>query len=570
MPRSRALVVLAVAFALAGAASVGMSGRAHATLSGPSGPSAPPAVGWQGQPTTADTITINPVVQVADASGGEILSVTADSTTVLTSMTVHLLDATSDQDALDLTMSPAANPGTWTSPVITASSLQLGTYNVAVDATDAGGTSVSYQPAGTFAFQDTPAIVPNPADLLITHDNQTPTISGTVTTLAPGATTPQPYQGQVILEDSVIGDKTLTIDGSYSYTFQHPEPGEIFSIVVPPSANLAGSATVTEEFDAQTDPVALSAGLSATTVTYGGKVTVSGTLSYQPGGSYQPLSSQTVRIYDSPGASEPVTTAVTNPSGHFTATLPRRAASLHWVVLAGGEAAGPYLGSASVTLPMQVNLPTAVNGFEVALSVFGQLSYRGCLTLPNGVPGLVPSLSGLAIQFAAGPNGPWRTLGSVPRQDSGRCGNGGWNFSGTLPARLSYAYYRAWYPGASAAGTGYLAAASGRVLVWKYLDRITGFSVSSHTVHAGGKLTVKGQLEYYSGKWRGYAGQQVFIILNGPHCANWCYIAIPRTQPDGQFSATFTDPESATWSAEFFGNSTHLAVLAPLTYVRVG
>jgi hypothetical protein len=581
MPRTRALVVLAVTFALAGAASVGVSGIAHATLSGPSGPSAP-TQGWQGQPATADTITINPVVQVTDGSNGqpgEILSVTADSTTALTGMTVHLLDATSDQDALTLPMSqsaggPAAGQSTWTSPVISAGTsapdLPLGIYNVAVDATDEGGTSVSYQPAGTFAFQDTPAIAPNPADLLITHDNRTPTISGTVTTMAPGATTPRPYQGQVILEDSVIGDKTLTIDGGYSYTFRHPQPGEIFSIVVPPTATLDGGATVTAQFDAETDPVALSAGLSATTVTYGGKATVSGTLSYQPGGSYRPLSSQTVRIYESPGAPEPVATAVTNPSGHFTATLPKRAASLHWVVQAGGPAADPYLGSASLTLPMKVNLPTAVSGFEVALSMFGQLSYRGCLALPGGVPGRVPSLSGLSVQYAAGPNGPWHTLGSVPRQSTGQCGNGGWKFGGTLAARLNYAYYRVWYPGATAAGTGYLAVASGRVLVWKYLDRITGFSVSPAAVHKDGKLTVKGQLEYYSGKWRGYAGQRVYIILRGAGCGDWCYIVFASTDSNGRFTASFADPESATWSAEFFGNATHLATLASLVYVKVG
>lgn len=581
MPRSRALVVLAVAFALAGAASGGMPGSAYAarsTLGAPAAVAPPPA--WQGQASGADTITISPVVQVTDStsgSPGQILSVTADSTTALTGMTVHLLGAASDQEMLRLPMiapgdPSVSGPSTWTSSVISQATLPLGIYNVAVDATDEGGTSVSYQPAGTFAFQDTPSIAPNPADLVITHDNRTPAISGTVSTLAPGAASSEPYQGTVMLEDSVFGDQTLTIDGQghYSFTFQHPQPGEIFSVVVPATATLGGGATVTAQFDAQTDPVSLAASLSATTVTYGGKVTVGGTVSYQPGGSYLPLSSQTVRIYNRAGAPGPVATAVTNASGHFSATLPSQAASVQWVIQAGGPAAGPYLGSASLTLPMKVSLPTAVSGFQVALSMFGQLSFRGCLALPAGVPGRVPSLSGLVIQYAPGPNGPWRTLGTVPGQSGGQCGAGGLKFGGTLPARLNYAYYRAWYSGTTASGTGYLATTSGSVLVWKYLDRITGFSVSPQTVPANGKLTVKGQLEYYSGAWRDYAGQQVYIILRGAHCTQWCYIARAGTDSSGRFSATFTDPESATWSAEFFGNSTHLATLAPLTYVRVG
>lgn len=590
MPRSRALVVLTAAFALSGAVSLGMTGLADAGPSAIAALPAPPASAGQTTWTTAtDTITIDPVVQVAaeTASGngqaGEVLSVTADSTTPLTSMTVHLLGATSDQDVLDLPMSlpanpPASGPVIWTSPVISqaggAYNLQLGVYNVAVDAADEGGASVSFQPAGTFAFQDTVSITPNPADLMITHDNRAPTISGTISTLAPGATTAQPYGNeQITLEDSVLGDVTLNTNaaGQYTYPFADPQPGESFSVVVQPTSSLAGGATVTGQFDSQSDPVALSAGLSAGTVTYGGKVTVGGTLSYQPGASYEPLSDQTVRIYNRPGATTPVATATTNAAGGFTATLPKEAASVQWVVQAGGPAAGPYLGAANLTLPMKVNMPTAVSGFGVSLSESAQVGFRGCLTLSAGVPGSVPSLSGLAIQYSAGPNGPWRSLGSLPRQSGARCGNGGWKFAGTLGAKLNYAYYRAWYPGTTAAGTGYLAAASGSVLEWKYEDRIVGFSVSPNTVRQGGLLTVKGQLEYYSGQWQGYANQPVYIILQAPgNCSDWCYVVkVTGTGSDGQFSVTFADPQTATWSAAFVGNATHFEAQAPASYVTV-
>jgi hypothetical protein len=581
MPRSRALVVLTAAFALIGAASLGMSEIAPGAAAAPAALPTPTA--GQTWTTATDTITIDPVVQVAagtaNEQAGEILSVTADSTTALTSMTVHLLGATSDADVLDLQMTQPANPpgsgpSTWTSPLISQASLPLGIYNVAVDAADEGGASVSYQPAGTFAFQDTLTITPNPADVMITHDNPAPTVSGTITTVAPGATTAQPYgDQQIMLEDSVLGDVPLTTTsaGGYSYTFSHPQPGEIFSIVVPPTSSLAGGATVTGQFDSQADPVALSASLSATSVTYGGKVTLGGTLSYQPAARFLPLSGRTVRIYNGPGASTPVATSVTNATGHFTATLPKEAASVQWVVRAGGPAASQYLGTASVTLPMKVSLPTAVSGFGVALSALGIVSFRGCLTLPSGVPGSVPSLSGLTIQYAPGSKGPWRSLGSLPRQKAARCGNGGWKFSGTLGAKLNYAYYRAWYPGTTVAGTGYLAAASGGVLEWKYEDRIINFSVSPKTVHKGGLLTVEGQLQYYySGKWVDYANQPVYIILVAPgNCASWCYYVVPPTHSDGRFSVTFRDPQTATWFALFYGNQTHLAALSPVSYVTV-
>lgn len=503
------------------------------------------------------------------------LSVTADSTTPLTGMTVLLLATGSDAVALELPMSPGSDPApgesTWTSSLISTSDLQLGIYNVAVDATDEGGTSVSYQPAGTFAFQDRPFIAPDAANLVITYDNASPAISGTVTVLPPGAASPQPYTGQVILADSVLGDVRLTSDdGRYSYRFADPEPGEVFSIDVPPTSSVAGAVSAAAEFSAQTDPVAISASLSTSTVSYGRQVTASGTVSYQPGSSYVPLPGQAVRIYDQPGAQRPVATAVTGANGYFTVALPKEAASVQWVVQAGGPAASPYLGAVSLTLPMKVNLPTAVTGFGVALNTFGQLKYRGCLAMAAGVPGSIPAASAsVAIQYAETPNGPWRTLGTATSQNGAPCGNNGRAFKGTVTARVNYAYYRAWYAGTSVAGTGYLSAASGRVLAWKYADRIIGFSVSSRTVPTGGKLTVTGQLQYYLGKWRDYADQPVYVILRPEGSKKWYYLLLADTNSVGRFSATFTDPVTATWSAEYFGNSTHMAALGALVYVTV-
>ncbi len=572
LPRSRAPVVLLSTFVMIGSAIAGESASAHGATAAPV-----PAV-------SADTITIDPVTSVTagnhNGQAGEILSVTATSTSALTSMTVHLHGTASDRDVLTLTMRPPASPPasgqtSWTSPVIDQASLPLGIYDIAVDAADQG-TAVRGRPAGTFAFQDTPSIAPDPANLVISYTNQAPVISGRITTRAPGGTTPRPYHGQVVLSDSVRGNVPLTTNartGGYSYTFRRPEPGETFRVVVPASSTLGGAATATARFGGRTDPVALSASLSASAVTYGGAVTAEGTVSYQPGGgAYVPLSRQTVRVYDQPGAAKPVVTAVTDARGHFTARLPGEAASVRWVVRAGGPAASPYLDAASVTLPMTVNLPATVSGFEVALSQLWRLSFRGCLTLPSGVPGSVPALSGLTIQYASAPDGPWRTLGAVPQRNSTPCAGGhGLAFAGTLGARLNYAYYRAWYPGATVAGTGYLPSVSGAVVTWKYVDRITGFGVSSSSLREGGKLTVSGRLQYYAGTWRDYAGQRLYIVLRPKGDGTWYYMPpAVRTDAAGRFSLTFTDPRSATWSAVFYGNSAHMDTAAPLGYVTVG
>ena len=558
--RSRALVALGLALALTGAVS-----------------------GWMSTAAVADPVptpTVNPIdsVQVVSvgfttAASGEELSITVDSSAPLTSMTAHLYATSTNADTLDPVMQqaatgPQAGSSTWTAPV-TAATLPLGTYNVTMDAAFQDGTAIPGTTAGTVAFQDTPTITLK-VNSVLSHGNQDPVISGTVTVLAPGANIGTAYADQpVTLVAS--GQPNVTRDtggnGTYTFTLTSPQPGETFYVEVPGSMTVAAARTSTMTLTARSDQVEMSASLSASTVTYGSKVTAKGTVSYAPGVGFVPLPGQTVRIYDRAGSTSPVATAVTDGKGDFTAALPKEATSVHWVL----QASGPYLNTATRTLPMKVNLPTVVTGFSATLSQSWQVSFRGCLSLRAGIPGYIPSLAGLTIQYAARPAGPWHKLGvPVPTQKSFVCGNDGRTFSGTLLAQLNYAYYRVVYTGSTdKAGTGYLPSATGTVLAWKYQDRITSFAVSKRTVNKGGKLTVSGRLQYYSATWRNYPDQLILVILRPQGSNNWYYIAIVRTNSAGQFSATFIDPVSATWSAEYLGNSTHLATAAGTIAVQV-
>lgn len=557
--RSRVLAVLGLALALTGAASGLMSAAAAAN------PAPAPAV--------------NPIdsVQVVSAgftsgSTGEELSIAVESSGPLTSMTAHLYATSNNADTLDAPMQqastgPQAGESTWTAPVGT---LPLGTYNVTVDVAFPDGTQMPGTPAGTVAFQDTPKITLS-VNSVLSHDNQDPVISGTVTVQAPGATMGSAYANQpVTLVASGQPDVTHDTDGNGGFTFSltSPQPGGKFYIEVPGSMTVAAAQTSPTLLTEQIDQVKMSASLSASTVTYGSKVRVKGTVTYAPGGGgFVALTGQTIQIYAGAASGHPVVTAVTNGKGAFTAALPNEATSVHWVL----QASGPYLKTATATLPMKVSLPTVVTGFSATLSQSWQVNYRGCLGLRAGVPGYVPSLTGLTIQYAERPNGPWHTLG-VPAvtQKSFVCGNDGRTFSGALPARLNYAYYRAVYKGATdRSGTGYLPSVSGTVLAWKYEDRITSFAVSTRTVHKGGNLTVSGRLQYYLSKWRNYPGQPVLVIFRAQGSKTWYYIAIVRTNSAGQFSATFTDPVTAVWSAEFLGNSTHLDTAAGTISVQV-
>jgi hypothetical protein len=538
----------------------------------------------QDPPAPSDTITItNPATMTAlGGQGGETLAVAADSTTALTSMTVHLDDATTGADTLDLTMTgPAggAQPGTstWTSGSLTTAALPLGSYFITVDAADAGGTSVSGVPDGTLPFQVAPRITPGNGSTVLSYANQHPVIAGTITELAPGATQATPYAGKpLVLHDPVEGDihLTTTAAGGYRATLPHPVAGETITaeVAATPTTRGAGAAPVT--LTAQPSPLRLSARLSAAKVRYGTAVTVSGTVGYASGHAVVPLPGQ--RVHISTGGHPPLS-AVTDKSGHFSAALPKLATSTDWMVLAGG---GQFLTSAAATLPMTIELPTAITGFRATLSPLWRVSVRGCLGLAPKTPGYLPSLKGLTIQYSPGSHGPWHALGTVPAQKSSLCGNGGRTFSATFTARRNYAYYRASFGGSTTnqggvnshdLATGFLPSRSAPKLAWKYADRFDHVTFTPHAVPKGGKLTVAGKLETFSGgRWQPLARQTVQIILKPKGSTAWYWIVKVSTGAAGGFSATFADPVTATWSTEYLGDAKHLAAVGPTVSVTLG
>jgi hypothetical protein len=284
-----------------------------------------------------------------------------------------------------------------------------------------------------------------------------------------------------------------------------------------------------------------------------------------------PLAGQQVHI--SAGGGHQTLTATTDKSGRFSAALPQQAQSTNWIIGAGGS---QFLTKVTATLPMIVELPTAITGFSATLNQYWQVNVHGCLGLAPKTPGYVPSLKGLVIQYSPGRHGPWHTLGTVPAQMSSLCGNGGLTFSGTFTARRNYAYYRASYGGSANnqishdPATGLLSSLSAAKLAWKYADRFEDVKFTPHSVAKGGKLAVTGKLEtYIRGKWRPLAHQVVQVILKPKGSTGWFWIVKVKTGAAGGFSAKFTDPVTATWSTEYLGDAKHLATVGPMVAVTL-
>ncbi len=541
-----------------------------------------------------DTITITTPAQPASlgGAGGEQLAVTADSSeSTITSVTVYLKSTATGKNVVKLQLTPPADgpqPGasTWTSsPLVPpggtvpagSDAVPLGTYTIEVTAKDSE-TSASGS-AGTLPFVNSVHINLVKSNYVLSYTNQHPAFGATATESAPGATDVSPYTGPLVLDSSAQGVIPMTVKGAgYYVKLASPKAGETDTVEVQPgaAATAAGAAPKVALTD-QVSPVKLAAKLSAAKVKYGATVEVSGMAEYTDGQSVKALTGQRVQIDGSNG--KVAATATVDKSGNFTATLPSEPASQAWTVHAGG---GQYLKPVAATLPMTVELPTAVTGFEATLGPNGDVAYSGCLGLAPSTPGYLPPLKGLVIQYSAGKSGPWHTLGaaSAPKQRYA-CGDDGATFGGTLPVQLDRAYYRAYFTGAAshpagtsskAPATGFLASAGPVKLAWSTPTRMIDFTVSPRSVPSGGKLTVTGRLQaLVNGRWQNYSRQVVQAILFPNGGKGWYWITRVKTSANGAFSTTFIDPVSATWSAEYLGNSTHLAAAGrPYVPVTVG
>lgn len=551
-----------------------------------------PAVVYSAAPASAATSPADDQFGVFSAGSptahvGD-LTVVLGSSATITGVTAHLIVAGTGNDVLDQVLSETASApigssqtqSTWSVPTaITEAELPLDTYSINVDVTFADQTTQSATDIGTLSFLNEPVLTLTADHTKVGYDySPTVNLSGTASILAPDGTTTPYATSPLLLSTSWGTNQELTTDANGNFTGQVSATGSGFVDVTMAATNgqAAGSAVV--NLTMVTDPIRLSARLSVNPVSYGDSDTVTGTLSYLPfdtGTAYKPLAGQSVFVGIITTGGEFLTTATgtTNAQGGFSIKVPTKGyGSTPWTVAAGRSVAPNDLqfGPAEVNLKMTVKIATEITNFHLKLNQYWGLSFSGCLNPPEKAPVTVDA-AGLVLQYSSGgPKGPWRTLAKNIPSDS-RCGNGGAWFASTAAAPENYAYYRIYFPGNDLTGTDLLGSSSQSVLAWKYADRITGFSVSPHVVANNGQLTVRGQLQFYSDyKWRDYANQTIYVIFRQKGSSTWYWIVKAKTNSSGHFSATFKDSVgSATWSAEFEGNSSHLSTAPPGVYVRV-
>jgi hypothetical protein len=539
--------------------------------------------------TQPDDISISSV-SFANTSPA-VLTVTVDDSNTtqtgpaqITSLTVYFcaasVSACSDttDPTLSLPVSPTAQPdssGQTTIPVTIPEGsppdgLPPGTYSLGFDATDSTGetdTGLTAQDQADLAFIYTGVAVTATATP-ISYGNTTETISGTVTGLPPGGSTAQGLGSVPVDLDDLSASTTTqiaTTTATGTFTAQVTlTPADQYDVQVPEGQSW-GSASISLPTSVDQYLTSVSAAVTPENFIYGSsvKATLTGTASYESGGSSHPLKHYEIQVT----TGDKVDNLETNAKGQFSLTYPPSDGAKWTVSVGGGVLLAPSVASGSI----HVAVPLSFRWFFAKLSTDGNLTASGCLDVT--VPGFSPPGGRVDIQYEVGRSGPWRLLtkGQLTASGGPSCrGRDQSYFTAMHHVTPSNAYYRAYVP----ATVNYLSAVSHTLYRWKYITGIFPLASSPSAVAKAGKITFSGRLKVYLNGWRDYGNQKVWIIILRPGNTEWNPLTKNiATSARGQFKATIRAPggwpNGGKVSVYYPGNTTHFASAGTLFCIRV-
>jgi hypothetical protein len=416
-----------------------------------------------GRIITPDYITMDYAAS-PDSSVGD-LSVYVTSTTPITTLDVHVLSQDTSADLLDPAVTETSSTGggyspyqsTWTvATPITPSQLPPGTYNITVDATDQGGTVATGSNAGAWEFLPSETMTLAADSTTLDYDHRTATLTGTVTQHNPDGTTSL-YEGPVTFTEewalSTPVTVTTNVNGVFTVTVapsatEYDSSPFVYAAVAATAAHRSASSQ-TLTLAIRPNPVRLTDKLSSGSVTYGTKVTLGGSLTYQRNdtGSYVPFASpMKVAVYNN-SSSRPnavVVTAQTATNGSYRVTLPKTIGA-DWRVKFSPTTT--WLQGVSLYTALKVTVPAVYTEFTGTVNRSGGLKLSACLGFTSSIPGL--GLDGFVLyttfQYSTHKTGPWQ---NYPQYEAigAACGHGGHIVYTTTTAIDNAAYYRATLP----------------------------------------------------------------------------------------------------------------------------
>jgi hypothetical protein len=473
-----------------------------------------------------------------------------------------------------LTVSPTAQPDAAGQTTIEVTipegslpdALPPGTYSMAFDVTDSSpetDTGLTAPDQADLAFIYTTTIT---GSATTSYPGTSAMISGEVTGVPPGGTSPVPLSGVPVYLSTSSTPIAMT-DGEGSYTAQVALTSgtTAYSVDVQESQTW-GSAGVSVPVSRQTDATMVSAQVAPQDFVYGSKAkaTLTGKASYQSNGHWQPLAGYPVQVT----VGDKKASVITRADGQFSLTYPPSDGT-NWLVVVGN---GGLLGYSYANGVIHVAVPLAFKSFSATLSNRELITVSGCVGVT--VPGFAAPGGIVVVQYRTSQHDPWNFLTWSQMTVSGGPSCHGddrsyFTVTHVIPSPAN-TYYRAYVP----ATANYQSAASRALYRWRYFTQILSLKVSPLPVAKHGKITVGGQLQVYVKGWRDYGKQDIWIVILAPGSTDWNWLTKNvEASADGQFKGTAKAkggwPNGALVTAYFPGNNTHFQAFGNAVCIKV-
>ncbi|GGP31738.1 hypothetical protein GCM10018980_67220 [Streptomyces capoamus] len=414
----------------------------------------------------------------------------------------------------------------------------LGDYTVDVEATDGSGETTVRQDAGTLHYAKQPvfsgfAVTPAEPDI----EHQTITAAGDMVVRDPSTRETEPLPGASVelTFDGGSGKATVVTDeaGHFAVPHQLAQAGWVFADY---NGGLGFAASPWIDVEPQAAPTRMVLDRSSFHVTAGEKIKVTGTLQYQSGAEWKPLSGIPLEMdYKDCSTCSPVDTT-TGADGRFSFTrTPYGSKSVYRIAFTSYT---PFARHSTADVTAAVTATTKFSAFTASLDKYAQLKVTGTLDL---IGRDVNDQASVDIQYSPNGRTEWTTEKTV------KAGFGSQFTVDKIPGYTD-GYWRLRYAGSSTKdikGT-----TSNSLRRNRALTRIKDANASPEPVTKGRTITVKGVLQERavgSGTWKAYGSQKLQILFRPKGAKSWYLMATVTTKGSGSFSKGFTARQDGTW-----------------------
>ncbi|MEU6276865.1 hypothetical protein ABZ871_31325 [Streptomyces populi] len=451
--------------------------------------------------------------------------------------------------------------GTWASGPIHLDA--LGDYTVDVEATDSSGGTTVRQDAGTLHYEKQPvftgySVTPAQPDI----EHRTVTATGDMVVRDPSTRETVPLPGATVDLTFDGNDRTTAVTddaGHFSVPHETTDGGWTFA-EYRGGLGYAGSSWITVSPKAA--PTRFVLDKSSFHVTANDRFTVTGTLQYQSGDAWKPLSGIPLEMDHKNCTTCNPAQSTTDANGRFSFT---RYAYGSKEVYEVGFPPYPYNAfiqrTATADVTVAATATTKFREFTARQDEYARMDVTGIVDLIGREGG-----DRFAVDIQYSPNGRtgWTTKKTV------QTSNGSQFVVERLPGYTD-GYWRLHYAGST---TKDIKGGDSTVLRrYRALTRIKDANASPEPVTKGRTITVKGVLQERaagSTTWKAYGAKKVQILFRPKGKSTWYLMSTVTTASSGSFGKGFRAQQDGTWVPVFlYPDSKHFVGEGAEDYVDV-